>query len=145
MNSPAAASRRRRIALDAIMCASQDEQLRIMKTVTTFLAILSILFANGCASSDQVVLDSTKRPPTTAVEVFKDGRMPDRKYKEIAELSFLGPREDELRAERRFIGQARQMGGNGVIFSVVPAGMKGGGTVFQTVAWVFKGKVVVYE
>jgi hypothetical protein len=71
--------------------------------------------------------------------------LPDRKFKEIAELSFLGPREDELRAQRRFISQAKEMGGNGVILTVTDAGVKGGGTLFQTVAFVFKGKIIVYE
>ena len=71
--------------------------------------------------------------------------MPDRKYKVIAELSYLGPREDELRAQRRFVGRAEQLGGNGVIFMISDGTVKGGGTLFQTVAFVFKGKVIVYE
>jgi len=50
--------------------------------------------------------------------------MPDRKFKEIAEVSFLGPLEDQLHAQKRFITQAKQMGGNGVIFLVDQAGQK---------------------
>jgi hypothetical protein len=71
--------------------------------------------------------------------------MPDRRFKAIAELSFLGPREDEFRAQKRFTKQAKQMGGNGLIFTVTDGSVKGGGTLFQTVAYVFKGKVIVYE
>ena len=116
-----------------------------MKRITVALGLVAIVILTGCASTDEIVLDSTKRTPTTAVDVFKDGRVPDRKFKEIAELSFLGPREDELRAQKRFIGQAKEMGGNGLIFTVDGGSVKGGGTLFQTVAYVFKGKIIVYE
>lgn len=71
--------------------------------------------------------------------------MPSQKFKEIAELSYLGPREDELRAQKRFVAQAKKLGGNGVIFTISEGSLKGGGTLFQTVAYVFKGKVIAYE
>ena len=111
----------------------------------TLLGLITFLVITGCATTDEVVLDSTKREPTTSVDVYKDGKMPESKFKEIAELSFLGPREDELRAQKRFIAQAKKMGGNGIIFLVELAGQKGGFTVFQTTSFVFKGKVIVYE
>src|SRR5438093_13256195 len=123
-----------------------------MNKIITSLALSLLVFGSGCVTADKIVLDSTPRQPTTAVDVYKDGRMPDRKYKEIAELSFLGPREEEIRAEKRFIRQAQKMGGNGLLFAVVPAGQKGagmfgangGGFGFSS-AWVFSGKVIVYE
>jgi hypothetical protein len=116
-----------------------------MKRFSTLLGLITVLLITGCATTDEVMLDSTKRAPTTSVDIYKDGKMPVREFKEIAELSFLGPREDELRAQKRFIGQAQKMGGNGVIFTVDGGSLKGGGTLFQTVAYVFKGKVIVYE
>src|SRR5215203_4467017 len=97
-----------------------------MKKTRCTLAFLTLLLVGGCATTDKVVLDNTKRPPTSSIDVFKDGKVPERKYKEIAELSFLGPREDELRAQRRFIAQSKNLGGNGLIFLVVPAGQRGG-------------------
>ena len=110
------------------------------------IPILSLLLMLcGCASTSEVVLDNTKRPPTTSVEVFKDGKTPDRKFKQIAELSFLGPREDELRAQKRFVRQAQKMGGNAIIFRIENAGQKGSFTVFQTTAYVFKANVIAYE
>jgi len=123
-----------------------------MNKIITSLALSLLVFGSGCVTADKIVLDSTPRQPTTAVDVFKDGKMPDRKYKEIAELSFLGPREEELRAQKRFIRQAQELGGNGILFAVVPAGQKGGGAFgasggafgFST-SWVFTGKVIVYE
>jgi len=108
------------------------------------LSIISSALLVGCASTDRIVLDNTKRSPTASVDVFKDGTMPNRENSTIAELSYLGPREEELKALTRFINDSKQLGGNGIIFSVVSAGIKGGGTIFQTSAWVFKGKVIVY-
>ncbi|MEO7676111.1 MAG: hypothetical protein ABIV39_05025 [Verrucomicrobiota bacterium] len=116
-----------------------------MKRIAALLTLPALLMINGCASTDQVILDSTKRAPTTSVDFFKEGKIPDRKFKEIGELSYLGPREDELRAQKRFIAGAQKMGGNGVIFRIEDAGPKGGFTAFQTTAYVFKGKVIVYQ
>jgi hypothetical protein len=113
--------------------------------IATLIGLVAILLITGCASTDEIITDSTKRPPSASVEVFKDGQMPGQKFKEIAELSYLGPREDELRAQKRFVAQAKKLGGNGVIFTISDGSLKGGGTLFQTVAYVFKGKVVIYE
>jgi hypothetical protein len=107
--------------------------------------ITSLLLACGCVTADKMVLDSTPRPRTTAVDIYKDGKLPERNFKEIAELSFLGPREEELRAQKRFVRQAQELGGNGILFSIASGGYKGGGTVFQTATWVFRAKVIVYE
>src|SRR5438874_1578152 len=85
---------------------TRQPQHPTMKRIITSLALLPLLFAFGCVTADKIVTDTTPRQPTTSVDVYKDGKMPDRKYKEIAELSFLGPREEELRAQRRFIRQA---------------------------------------
>ena len=114
-----------------------------MKPITAVALFIMALLIGGCASTDEVLLDSSKRAPTTSVDVFKEGKSPVCKYKEIAELTFLGHREEELRAQRRFVGQAKKMGGNGVIFQVVIAGDKGG--IIQDTMWLFKGKVLVYE
>jgi hypothetical protein len=123
-----------------------------MKTTIALLLTVPLLLVSGCVTADKIVMDSTPRPPTTSVDVFKDGRKPDRNFKEIAELSFLGPREEELRAQKRFILQAKELGGNGVLFSVVEAGQKGGGAFGPSgggfgvsTAWVFKGTVIFYE
>ncbi len=120
-----------------------------MKQVLSKIVLCTSLYLfTGCASTDEMILDSKTRAPTTTVEVFKDGKRPPRWSKEIAELTFLGPREDELRAQRRFIERAKELGGNGVVFSIVEAGEKGGGSAYGfavSTAWVFKGVVVVFE
>ena len=46
--------------------------------------------------------------------------------------------------KKRFVAQAKKLG-NGVIFTISDGTLKGGGTLFQTVAYVFKGKVIAYE
>src|SRR5258706_323760 len=116
-----------------------------MKRITTPLGLAALLAITGCASTNEIVSDSATRPPTSSVEVFKGGRMPERHFKEIAELSFLGPREDELKAQKFFMRRAKRMGGNGLIFTTDYAGQKGGLTAFHSTAWVFKARVLVYE
>ena len=131
-----------RLAVRAIV---REEPKNTMKQLSSLIGIAALLFITGCASTDALISDSTKRAPTTSVEVFKEEQMPSRKFKEIAELSYLGPREDELRAQKKFMAQAKSLGGNALIFTVSNGSLKGGGTLFQTVAYVFKGKVIVYE
>src|SRR5438477_8717217 len=114
-----------------------------MKNFTNLLGLISLLFIASCASTNEIVSDTTKRPPTGSVEVFKEERVPSKRFKEIAELSFLGPREEELRAQKYFIKRAKKFGGNGVIFSMVHEEKRG--TFGLEAAWVFKGKVIVYE
>jgi hypothetical protein len=75
-----------------------------MTRLEALIVLAAVVFINGCASTDTLILDKTKRAPTTSIDIFKDGRMPERKYQAIAELSFLGPRDDELRAQRHRLG-----------------------------------------
>lgn len=124
--------------------AEPSNLYRPMKSISKVLALVSLLWFTGCASTDEVITDSTKRQSTASIDVFKDGQTPNRQFKPIAELSFLGPREEELRAQKFFTGRAEKLGGNAIVFTVAPAGQKGGGIAFST-AFLFKGLVVVYE
>ncbi|MGZ5529831.1 MAG: hypothetical protein ACXWJB_14230 [Limisphaerales bacterium] len=94
---------------------------------------------------DRVMYDNTHRTAKTTLDVYKDGKLPDKKYKEIGELLMPGHREDELMRQQQLMNEAKRLGGDGLIFMVQPAGMKGGGTIFQVIEYVFKGKVIVYE
>jgi hypothetical protein len=113
-----------------------------MKKLIQIVALCALV---GCATHDKLMLDNTKRNPTTNVEIFKDGEMPKKQYKIIAELSYLGPKEVEYNALKEFVKEAQQMGGNGIVFYTEEAGDKGGGTIFQQHTFMFKAKVLVYE
>src|SRR5688572_28554440 len=91
--------------LPSVICLRSVAEIQrtTMKRIINSLALVPLLFAFGCVTADKVVTDTTPRQPTTAVDIYKDGKIPDRKYKQIAELSFLGPREEELKAQKRFI------------------------------------------
>jgi len=99
----------------------------------------------GCATTDKVVLDNTKRPATTKVDIFNDGKLPNRRFREIAELSYLGPREDEFTALKRFTNEAKSSGAEGIIFSIQNGGLRGGGLAPISTSFIFKGKLIVYE
>jgi len=101
-----------------------------------------VLLISGFTAIERIQYDDSKRPPTTSLDVYKDGKVPDRKYKEIAELMMPGHREDELLRQKQLIAEAKRMGGNGLIFS---SAMTGGGNIFGAAGCVFKGKVIVYE
>src|ERR1700722_1118736 len=110
---------------------SRIMKVRLICAVATFAILLA-----GCATTNTVIFDSTKRAPTTEVDVYKDRKKPTRTYTEIAELSYLGPREEELTALKRFVTQSKSLGGNGLIMWTEYGGVKGGGTLFQSTAWV---------
>jgi hypothetical protein len=113
-----------------------------MKKLLQIVALCTLV---GCATHDKLVFDNTKRNPTTNVEVFKDGEMPKKQYKIIAELSYLGPKEVEYNALKEFVKEARQMGGEAIVFYTEEAGDKGGGTIFQQHTFMFKAKVLVFK
>jgi hypothetical protein len=112
-----------------------------------FIAVLCFLV--GCASVDQVVLDSTKRAPTTTADLYEVGKKPSCTFKEIARFSFNGQREDELKATRYFLETSKKLGANGVILlPVEDAGMRGNfsayGGGFKTL-FLFRATAVVYQ
>ena len=105
-----------------------------MKQIT-FILGFALLATSGCINIK--VTDGT-RPPTEHVELFKSGQIPARKFREIAEMSVSGERDNEGHAEKRFIREAKDLGGDGLIFEVVPAQS-------SNLEYVFKGRVIVYQ
>jgi hypothetical protein len=78
-----------------------------MQNVLKCLVLITLLILCGCASTDKVVLDSTKRTPTTSVDLFKAGEKPTRTFKEIARLSFMGPREMSSRRRSTLLNKLK--------------------------------------
>jgi hypothetical protein len=115
-----------------------------MKRIS-FLAFVASVLVTGCASTDRVVFDTTKRAPTTAVDVFNPGESPKRAFKQIAELSFVGMREDELQALAHFVSEGKKMGSQAIICETPVPGQLRVGPFGATRLFVFKAKVVVYE
>jgi hypothetical protein len=116
-----------------------------MKRLAFPLPLILVLLA-GCASTDSVILDSSHRAPTTNVDVYKVGEKPKRAFKEIARLSFLGPREDEFKALRHFVSEAKKLGAGGILLEPTEDG--GMRTVYGgrlTTTFVFKATAIAYE
>jgi hypothetical protein len=119
-----------------------------MKTqliATTFVTILLV----GCASTDKVMLDTTKRPRTQQVEVIRAGDKPQRTCKPIAEFTFLGLPEEESKAMRQFIAEAKKSGANAILLLPVEnAGLRGRfghQSLIGIPHRVFKATAIVYE
>ena len=112
-----------------------------MKLLTAFALWLALFAITGRAPLDRAVYDNTKREPTANIDVYKDGQLPTRRFKVIGEITMPGHRDNELVRQQQITDEAKRMGGNGMIFVVVPAGVNALGVS----EWVFKGKVIVYE
>ena len=116
-----------------------------MKRVALLLLPIVVL-VSGCASTDRVMLDGTKRVPTIYVDVYKVGEKPKHTYKEIARLSFMGKREDELKAMRHFVSEGKKLGAGGILLEPTEDGgvrtVYGGGF---TTTFVFKATAIAYE
>jgi hypothetical protein len=112
------------------------------------LLLAIVLCAAGCVSTTTVRLDHTKRPHSDEVEVYKDSD-PTRPYRAIAEISWGGPRSDEIRAQRHFMKQARKLGGDAILMRIVDADPLGRfrfpGPFGQGTDYVFTAKVIVYQ
>ena len=121
-----------------------------MKTTLTLIALTIVLV--GCASTDKIVTDeSVKRAPTSKVEIYK-GEVPQRPYKTFATYSYLGPAEDEIKAAKFFVSQAKKAGADAIIIQWPPHGDvksmglfgANGGGFGSSVAYVFKATAIVW-
>jgi hypothetical protein len=125
--------------------AAKKLELPNMKKLLMLPPLIMLLVAIGCATTDKVMLDETVRAPTTSIQVFKGAEIPQKKYKEIATMSFLGPREDELKALRNFVKRGKQMGANGIIVEEPSSGGVKGGLFGVSSSFLFKARAIVFE
>lgn len=86
-------------------------------------ALALCLLALGCANTDRIMLDTSKRAPTANVEYLKGDLATLRTtrltktFTSIAELTFLGPPQDEGKAIRHFMREGRRLGADVVVYS----------------------------
>ena len=115
------------------------------------LFLLAVALLTGCAQTQLARYDTTPRPPTPGVEIFKDGAAPPRPYKIIAETTWMGPHQDELRAQKSFVNKACKLGGDGLIFSKEGENQAKFGALGSfasgavETSWLFKSKIIVYD
>jgi hypothetical protein len=109
-----------------------------------FLVLIVVLLF-GCASPD-VRYDSTKRAPTTHIDIFRDGAKPDRAFKEISTLVDDAREVEEPQVEANMIKKAKRMGGNAILFQ--PKTINGSeltGLATWSRTYLYKARIVVYE
>jgi hypothetical protein len=121
-------------------------------TYKNLIIALSATLIVGCADTHQLVLDSSHRPPTTSVEVFKDGEHPAKASKPIAELSWKGHGSDELKAQQYLMEHAKKLGGNAIAVTREQTGehlsfgiFGGMGGATKDIEYLYKARVLVYE
>lgn len=109
-----------------------------------FLAALSLAALLGCGTQE-LRYDSTKRHPTTAIDVFRDGQKPTKAYKEVGMVTDDGRAVEQPNIESKFIQKAKRMGGNAIImYPPTKSGSELSG--FSLVdTFLYKASVVIYE
>ena len=116
-----------------------------MKHVTIAVLLLSA-FLVGCVSPRAVMIDDTKRQPTTSIEVFREGNKPNKAYKEIAEISCNTWSGADAQALKALLTKAKKMGANAIItspsqgtgYTFNPFGRSGNKSVWKAVAVVYE-------
>jgi len=77
-----------------------------------YLAVLLCL-AGGCVN--MTTYDSVKRPPTTQIDIFRDGTKPSRPYREIGTVGQDVRLSEQAGIEKRLVEKAKAIGANAII------------------------------
>jgi hypothetical protein len=104
--------------------------------------LCGLLFA-GCATQSKTGL-----PPTTQVDIFRDGTKPEKSCKEIGRLDDDGKESEQPEIEAKMIKRAKSMGGNAIVFEKPkPSGMEAGPWSFGSLkyTYLYRATVFVYE
>ncbi len=88
---------------------SKLQKIQTMNKILKTVVLITLLFAQGCASTDKMVLDNTKRPPTENVQLIESKEVAD-KSSQFAVIEFIGSKEDEFKAIRYLTKEAKKMG-----------------------------------
>src|SRR3989442_7866033 len=126
-----------------------------MKTVnknSIVLLLVSGLLA-GCATTSRIGYDETKRASKESVDIYNIDQKPSKQHKEIAALSFRGPRADQSKAFRYFVKEAKRLGADGIVMYGPGEDYRketgifrpGGGLIGFGPDFVFKASAIVYD
>ena len=115
---------------------------QITKAMQLALTLLVALMT-GCASV--VPLDGEVRSPKAQIEIFLDGKVPNKPHKIIATFAKRDGPEAETHHHSNFIKQAKKLGADGIIIKAPESGGSsfgpfGGGSqaMFRAVAFVYE-------
>lgn len=114
-----------------------------MKLVYFLTIVIFSLVIAGCTSYSSY----ENLPPTSKLDIFREGAKPDRKYREVGMLGDDGRKAEQPAIEGKMIKKAKAMGGNAIIF--MPLEASGSeltpGMIGLATTYAYKGIVVVYE
>lgn len=106
----------------------------------------SFLILSGCATPQDVMFDSTKRSPTTSVDVVREGQKPEKSYKEIGEVSYEDFGGEDAHAMKELIEHAKKVGADAIVmqprkdtgYTFNMFGRSGNKYIWKAVAVVYK-------
>jgi hypothetical protein len=116
------------------------------------LLLVAVLSA-GCVTTSRTGFEETNRSPKKSVVIYNSNQLPAKKHKEIAALSFRGPRADQSKAYRYFVKEAKRLRADGLILYGPGEDYRkgrgilgpGGGLIGFGPDFVFKASAIVYD
>ena len=114
------------------------------------LALLPVLLLGlllqGCTSTlDSQAAQANARTP----DVYRQGKLPSRRYHEIALLKDNGRFNEQVTIEAKMVKEARSMGADAIVFlPLVRSGTDAGSDLFTSTAkptYLYRGSVIRYE
>jgi len=124
-----------------------------MKRLLALSGLIAMPFVTGCGNrlSDSltqpriVLLDTTKRAPTIAVDIFSKGETPKRPIKLIGELSVEGLENLDELALKMFVSEGKKMGAQAIITETRVTRVVQHGDFGRDTFCEFKARAAVYE
>ena len=95
-----------------------------MKRILALSALIAMPLVTGCGNTQSsssltplniVLLDSTKRAPTIAVDIFSNGETPKRPFKEIGEFSVEGGDHLDGLTLKLFVSEGKKIGAQAIV------------------------------
>ena len=107
--------------------------------------LILILFALVGCESVPVAFDGVKREAKTQIDVYMNGKKPEKPYKVIAAFAERDGPEREASRQNSFIAQAKKLGADGIIINSVDSGGVAYGPFGGGSKAMFRATAIVYE
>lgn len=116
--------------------------MKTLRLIAVPVLASSLLWLCGCASTGSST--RTTATPVADVEIFRDGAVPPKPYKEIGKLTDDGKEGEQAEIEAKMIKQAKKMGASAILFDKPkPSGFEAAPFSFGKLDPTFQYKAIV--